>query len=87
MKKSRLVEQFDQDKERRLLGTHGAASEVRKIDPASIDATALVEQLSKEAKRWDRRTARNVPISAEVPEVRMSEPLGKFKGFRRFQGE
>jgi hypothetical protein len=35
MKKSRLVEQFDQDKERRPLGTHGAASEVRKINLAS----------------------------------------------------
>jgi hypothetical protein len=37
MKKSRRREQFDRDKERRLLGTLGAASEVRKIDFPSVD--------------------------------------------------
>jgi hypothetical protein len=55
MKKSRRREQFDQDKERRLLGTLGAASEVRKIDLASVDTAALVERLGIAQQRQDRR--------------------------------
>jgi hypothetical protein len=57
MKKSRLEEQFDRDKEQRLLGTQGAASEVRNIDLTSVDTAALVERLGAEQKRQDRRSA------------------------------
>jgi hypothetical protein len=56
-KKSRLAERFHQDKARRLLGTHGAASEVRKIDLASVDTAALVEPLGVVQQRQDRRAA------------------------------
>jgi hypothetical protein len=57
MKKSRLEEQFDRDKEQRLLGTQGAASEVRNIALTSVDTAALVERLGAEQKRQDRRSA------------------------------
>jgi hypothetical protein len=56
-KKSRRREQFDRDKERQLLVTHGAASEVQKIDLASGDTAALVERLDVVQKRWDCRVA------------------------------
>jgi hypothetical protein len=36
----------------------GAASPVRKIDPASVGTAGLVEQLKGEQERWDRRSAR-----------------------------
>ena len=57
MKKSRLEEQFDRDKEQRLLGTQGAASEVRNIALTSVDTAALVERLGAEQKRQDRCSA------------------------------
>jgi hypothetical protein len=36
------------------IGTQGAASEVRKID---VDTAALIEQLRKQQKRAERRSA------------------------------
>ena len=39
------------------VGTQGAASEVRKIDVASVDTAALLEQLRKQQKRAERRSA------------------------------
>jgi hypothetical protein len=39
-------------------GTHGPASDVRKIDVASVDAPALLEQLAKRSKRGTRRSPR-----------------------------
>jgi hypothetical protein len=67
MKKSGRLEQFDRDKERQLLGTRGAASEVRKIDLASVDTAALVERLGAELKRQDRRSALYIGKQPDEP--------------------
>jgi hypothetical protein len=56
-RKSRLVNQFDKFRERRLLGIQGAASKVRSINLASVDTAALVERLGLEQDRWNRRVA------------------------------
>ena len=39
------------------IGTQGPASEVRKIDVASVDTVALLEQLRTEQRRAKRRSA------------------------------
>jgi hypothetical protein len=40
--------QLERDAERMLFGTQGAASAVRRIDPATIDAAALVSQIDQQ---------------------------------------
>jgi hypothetical protein len=41
-------EQYGRDRDRIKFGTQGAASEVRKIDVASVDTAALMEQLLRQ---------------------------------------
>jgi hypothetical protein len=48
------------------MGTHGAASEVRKIDVASVDTAALLEQLRKERKRAERRSAQYLAVDGSL---------------------
>ena len=52
---------FEQQREqyrRSLAGSLGAASEVRKIDVASVDTARLIDQIEGEQERWERRRAR-----------------------------
>jgi hypothetical protein len=51
-------EQFERDRAQFRVGTQGPASEVRKIDVASVDTAALIERLEGEKKRWDERSLR-----------------------------
>jgi hypothetical protein len=46
--RKRRREQYSLDRDRIKFGTQGAASEVRKIDVASVDAAALLEQLERQ---------------------------------------
>ena len=57
MKRSRYEEQRKQEM-RRQAGSQGAASEVRKIDTASVDTKALVDRLDEQRKRMSQRKAR-----------------------------
>jgi hypothetical protein len=41
-------EQYERDRERIKFGTQGAASDVRKVDVASVNTAALVEQLERQ---------------------------------------
>jgi hypothetical protein len=54
MTQSRLDAQREQDKQRRL-GSWGAASKVRLVDPASVDTAALIEQIKNAQERSERR--------------------------------
>jgi hypothetical protein len=51
-------EQFERDKAQFRVGTQGAASEVRKIDVASVDTAALIERLEGEETRRVGRSSR-----------------------------
>jgi hypothetical protein len=46
--RKRRREQYSLDRDRINFGTQGAASDVRKIDLALVDAAALVEQLERQ---------------------------------------
>jgi hypothetical protein len=49
--RKRNQEQYRRDRDRIKFGTQGAASDVRKIDVASVDSAALVEQLERQPPR------------------------------------
>jgi hypothetical protein len=49
--RKRNREQYERDRQRIKYGTQGAASEVRKIDVASVDTATLVEQLERQPPR------------------------------------
>ena len=48
------------------VGTQGAASEVRKIDVASVDTVALLKQLRKEQRRAERRSAQYQAVNGRL---------------------
>lgn len=48
------------------IGTQGAASEVRKIDVASVDTVALLKQLRKEQRRAERRSAQYQAVNGRL---------------------
>jgi hypothetical protein len=54
MTTSKFVERYAQEEKRRF-GSQGGASKVRVIDLASVDKTALLEQLDSERERSQRR--------------------------------
>jgi hypothetical protein len=64
----RLTErELEHDRANYRIGTHGAASEVRKIDLASVDTAALVEQLVEEKTRWGQRAQRRAGNQPDDP--------------------
>lgn len=64
----RLTErQLEHDRANYRIGTLGAASEARKIDLASFDTAALVEQLVEEKTRWGQRARRRAGKKPDDP--------------------
>jgi hypothetical protein len=49
--RKRNRDQYRRDRDRIKFGSQGVASDVRKIDVASVDTAALVEQLQHQAPR------------------------------------
>jgi hypothetical protein len=49
---------FQSDAQRRLYGTQGPASAVRKVEVSAIDATALVTQMEKHIARAEAKLGR-----------------------------
>ena len=60
MTRSQYEERRAQEDKRRF-GTQGAASDVRVIDPASVDTKVLIEQM-KDAKERSERRSQKLPV-------------------------